>query len=164
MMKSEQELDDQLEKDIEHILTMPDEEILVEYVKEYPTMNHQSPLIPWTERMTKEQLEIIRLAQDITTEYMHANIIGRLEYETIADMAEQLEIYRRALFAHVTQPVVEPVHWDDASKTYRSLITGVRFDIDKHPLLQRHQRDMKQEQSATPVDGASMLSNEPHSR
>jgi hypothetical protein len=76
----------------------------------------------WTHELTEREYAQVRHAVIYSTEYNASGIPGHSQFMLIAKLAEMLDKhYQRIPGESRTQPVV----WDEVSKIYRDVHTGV---------------------------------------
>lgn len=97
----------------------------------------------WSEYISHLERLKIEHAQDYARHHSNAYVSGHHDIMLIAHLVDLLEQYDRAFIGMVRTPVIQQVAWDEVSKGWRDLITGVRVKL--------------QEPSRTPPDPGSYI-------
>lgn len=83
----------------------------------------------WMAELDAREAAQVQHAMDYADRHTSAGAPGHGQFLLIAKMAKQLEAREHAILATVRTPVIVKVMWDDTSKSYRDIMTGVRVEV-----------------------------------
>ncbi len=83
----------------------------------------------WAMELDPRELAQVQHAQDYAERHVSAGATGHGQFLLIAKMARQLEAREHAILATVRTPVVQQVAYDDVTKSWRDIMTGVKVEV-----------------------------------